>query len=247
MKTIDEIKEAITNSIWALLERTECEGLGSFEICMSNGEIDWYSDVNSPSGARVVVSGDVLENQFEGADIRENWTREDVRRWMDCVVKTDALIELQDMTLTLDDCKTFEDVEKVAEHTEWLDMSEEDRHVRMMAVLKCAIALLDWNLDTAVLNCEKLNKLARYDYAEIYAMFEDSEQGGPLPREKADMFNLHVGGLNLCGNKYGTKYNDDGAVVLGWIAEALKLPPAAYQEYQDGWYEDDWKLSEIEK
>lgn len=245
MKTAAELKDAITNSVWELMKRTECVDLENWEIRLLGSEVDYFSEATP--GGHVIFDGDAIVVQFEGADVHEVWQVEDVRRWVDNVVDCVTLTELQKRTLTLADCVVFEDVEAVAENTAWFDMGEEECHVQLIGLLQKGIELLDWTLDSAVLNCARLDAIARYDCAGVSAVFFDSQEGGPLPREDSDMFSIRVEGLDLCGLKYGTKYNTDGALILDRIASALGLPVSEHREYQDGWYEDEWMLEDIEK
>lgn len=237
-----EVKSLIAEQIWEALEKARFNGeeASDYEVVCEDGEIT-FQRANLYNNWEALVSAESM------ADMEEYSDKECVEAWVENIIDPQAIREIMLKLRTIEETESIAELQDKAFGVDWLHTSEEESHTQMMAMLKHGISLLAWNLDTVEANCSELNEIARFDRGEIFAMFTDSEEGGPLPREKADTLLLHVGGLDLCGTKYGTKYNDDGALVLDWIAGALGLPEPAWREYQDGWREDSWKLADIEK
>lgn len=245
MKTIDEIKEEIVNSVCALMNHTEGEGLFVWNVGMRGGEIDYFTSATSDD--YIALSGDVLEEQLEDAAVRENWTRSDYSRWIDCVLDVPTLEEVQNLTRTPAECRDFQELEALAENADWVNMSLADSHDAIMEMLHRGIDLLDWNLDTVERNCASLDNLAKNADGEVSAMFCNLEDGGPCSREEASELFIRTGGFDIRGLKFGTRYNTDGALVLSWIESAMQLPEPTWSESQDDWYEDSWDLKNIVK
>lgn len=237
-----EVKSLIAAQIWEALEKARRNGeeASDYEIVCEDGEI-------CIQRADVYNNDDAIVSAENMADVEEYSDRESIEAWVGAVFSPSGLQEIGLKLLDIGETENIAELQEIAESTKWWELSDEEAHKRMIEMLKHGISLLTWNLDTVQKNCIELNEIAEYDHGEISAMFFDSLEGGPLARKESDMFSIRVDGLDLCGLKYGTKYNDDGALVLDWVAGALGLPEPAWREYQDGWREDSWNLADIEK
>lgn len=88
-----EIIEAVANLLCDLVEKKGLENLYYYNICLYRGEVDYWTDVDKPRGALVLLSGEYMDNQLDDEEIRANWDSEDFRKWVHCIVDEDSVRE----------------------------------------------------------------------------------------------------------------------------------------------------------